>query len=303
MEEDTLDTMVDGKTLREIIPTLPFTFQFKRILKQEDSKDMDQVLQLHKLLKNLFQWSMDNMRFKLASHWEELGESFHKIGLKEIDFRELMVITKDWNPTRQFRHLEVTPNRIRENQATTQAIEEKVNQIGNSQIPSGSQGIHQTCSSVASQAFLFGERSAQEAEVVVNNSRISTTINRNITPTQIENNVFTPGGNLNSDALWLRMSQCAEQTQKQFSELEASHERIKTLTVSMEKIVKNLQEGHAQSSKASEETNKILNLVFEVQNHSKEDRHCLDQDINKLCNEYHNMKPQQQGHVMDNPYQ
>ncbi|MBW0576619.1 hypothetical protein O181_116334 [Austropuccinia psidii MF-1] len=36
LEEDTLDTVVDGKTLREIIPTLPFTFQFNRELKQED---------------------------------------------------------------------------------------------------------------------------------------------------------------------------------------------------------------------------------------------------------------------------
>ncbi|MBW0584439.1 hypothetical protein O181_124154 [Austropuccinia psidii MF-1] len=71
----------------------------------------------------------------------------------------------------------------------------------------------------------------------------------------------------------------------------------------MDKIIKNLQEGHAQLSKASEETNKRLNLVFEEQNHSRRDRNCLDQDINKLFNVYHNMKPQPQGHVMDNPYQ
>ncbi|MBW0571813.1 hypothetical protein O181_111528 [Austropuccinia psidii MF-1] len=41
LEEDTLDTVVDGKSLREIIPTLPFTFQFNRKLKPEDWKDMD----------------------------------------------------------------------------------------------------------------------------------------------------------------------------------------------------------------------------------------------------------------------
>ncbi|MBW0479348.1 hypothetical protein O181_019063 [Austropuccinia psidii MF-1] len=29
---------------------------------------------------------------------------------------------------------------------------------------------------------------------------------------------------------------------------------------------------------------------------------CLDQDIKKLFNVYHNMKPKPQGHVMDNPY-
>ncbi|MBW0568382.1 hypothetical protein O181_108097 [Austropuccinia psidii MF-1] len=98
------------------------------------------------------------------------------------------------------------------------------------------------------------------------------------------------------------MSQYAEQTQKQFAELEASHERMKRLTASMDKTVKTLQEGHAQLSKASEETNKRLNLVFEEQQHSKRDRDCLYQDINKLFNVYHSMKPQPQGHVMDNPY-
>ncbi|MBW0482927.1 hypothetical protein O181_022642 [Austropuccinia psidii MF-1] len=70
----------------------------------------------------------------------------------------------------------------------------------------------------------------------------------------------------------------------------------------MDKIVKNLQEGHAQLSKASEETHKRLNIVFEEQNHSKRDRACLDKDINKLFNVYHNMKTQPQGHVMDDPY-
>ncbi|MBW0525781.1 hypothetical protein O181_065496 [Austropuccinia psidii MF-1] len=94
LEEETLDTVMDGKTLREIIPTLPFTFHFNRNLKPEDWKDMDQVLQLHQLLKDLFQWSMDNKMFNLASHREELGASFQKICLKEIDFKDLMVITK-----------------------------------------------------------------------------------------------------------------------------------------------------------------------------------------------------------------
>ncbi|MBW0523527.1 hypothetical protein O181_063242 [Austropuccinia psidii MF-1] len=74
LEEDTLDTVVYGKTLREIIPTLPLTFQLNRNLKPEDWKDMDQVLQLHQLLKDLFQWRMDNRRFNLASHWAELEQ-------------------------------------------------------------------------------------------------------------------------------------------------------------------------------------------------------------------------------------
>ncbi|MBW0559940.1 hypothetical protein O181_099655 [Austropuccinia psidii MF-1] len=98
------------------------------------------------------------------------------------------------------------------------------------------------------------------------------------------------------------MSQYAEKTQKKLSELEASHERMKRLTASMDKIVKPLQEGHSQLSKASEETNKRLNLVFEEQHHSKRNRYYLDQDINKLFNVYHNLKPQPQGYVMDNPF-
>ncbi|MBW0557171.1 hypothetical protein O181_096886 [Austropuccinia psidii MF-1] len=85
------------KKIREIIPTLLSTFQFNRQLKPEECKDMDQVLQLHKLLQDLFPLDMENKRFSLASNWEELGEGFQKIFLKEISFKELMKITKGWN--------------------------------------------------------------------------------------------------------------------------------------------------------------------------------------------------------------
>ncbi|MBW0543616.1 hypothetical protein O181_083331 [Austropuccinia psidii MF-1] len=100
----------------------------------------------------------------------------------------------------------------------------------------------------------LGERSSQEPEIGVHTSRISSPI-RNITPNQIEHNVDTPESNLNSDALWLQMSQFSEKTQKQFEELQASYERMKTLTASMEKIVTTLQKGHAEFSKASEGKN------------------------------------------------
>ncbi|MBW0533427.1 hypothetical protein O181_073142 [Austropuccinia psidii MF-1] len=98
------------------------------------------------------------------------------------------------------------------------------------------------------------------------------------------------------------MSQFAEKTQKQFAELQERHDRMITLTAPMDKIIKPLQEGHSQLSKGSGETKQRLNKVFEEHNHSKRDRGCLDQDINKLFNVYHHMKPQPQGHVMDNPY-
>ncbi|MBW0556343.1 hypothetical protein O181_096058 [Austropuccinia psidii MF-1] len=135
--------------MREIISTLPFTLQFNRKLKPEDWKDMDQALQLHQLLKDSFQWIMDNKRFNLASHWAEVGASCQRICLKEIDFKDLMVVTKGWNPTRKFRLLEAKENRIRENQATLQAIEEQLTQTGPTQIPSGSQGEGQISSPVA----------------------------------------------------------------------------------------------------------------------------------------------------------
>ncbi|MBW0592823.1 hypothetical protein O181_132538 [Austropuccinia psidii MF-1] len=107
-----------------------------------------------------------------------------------------------------------------------------------------------------SEAVGFGKQSAQEPEVVVTHSRISSPSNRNITPTQTEHNIVTSESNINSDTLWLQMSQYAEQSAKQFAELEASHERMKKLQASMEKIVKNLQEGHAQLSKASKKLTK-----------------------------------------------
>ncbi|MBW0492204.1 hypothetical protein O181_031919 [Austropuccinia psidii MF-1] len=149
----------------------------------------------------------------------------------------------------------------------------------------------------------FGKRSTQEPEVIVNQSRISSPINRNITPTQIEHKVVTPESNLKSDSLWLQISQYAEQIAKQFAELESSHERMKTLTASTDRIVKTLQEGHAPLSKASEDTNKRVDLVFEEQHHSKRDRDCLDQCKNKLFDVYHTLKPQPQRQVRENPYQ
>ncbi|MBW0510954.1 hypothetical protein O181_050669 [Austropuccinia psidii MF-1] len=93
---------------------------------------------------------MDNKRFNLASHCADLGASCQEICLKEIDFKDLMVITKGWNPTRKFRLLEARAHRIRETQATIQAIEEQLTQTGPTQIPSGSQGAGQISSPVAS---------------------------------------------------------------------------------------------------------------------------------------------------------
>ncbi|MBW0473583.1 hypothetical protein O181_013298 [Austropuccinia psidii MF-1] len=125
---------------------------------------------------------------------------------------------------------------------------------------------------------VLGQRSIQELKIVVHNARIS------------------------SDALWLQMAQYAVKTQKQFLELHKSHDRMKKLTASMEKIVKALQEVHAQLSKPYEEINQRPNQVFEEHHHCKRDMDFLYQDSNKLFNVYQIMKPQPQGHVLDNPY-
>ncbi|MBW0486482.1 hypothetical protein O181_026197 [Austropuccinia psidii MF-1] len=101
----------------------------------------------------------------------------------------------------------------------------------------------------------LGERSTQEPEIVLNTSTISS-------PTQTEHNVGTPESNLNSDSLFLQMSQVPERTQKQFSELPERHEREKRLKYSMDGLVKTPQESHAQLSKASEETIQRLKQVF-----------------------------------------
>ncbi|MBW0539679.1 hypothetical protein O181_079394 [Austropuccinia psidii MF-1] len=70
----------------------------------------------------------------------------------------------------------------------------------------------------------------------------------------------------------------------------------------MDKIVKTLQEGHAQLSKSSEENGRRLNQVLDEKSHCKRGRDCLDQDLNKWFNVYQNMKPQPQGHALDTPY-
>ncbi|MBW0505408.1 hypothetical protein O181_045123, partial [Austropuccinia psidii MF-1] len=195
LEVDTLETVVDGKTLREIISTLSFTFQFNSNLNPEDWQDMDQVLQLHQLLKDVS---------GQQSPFFTIPGSFQK---------NTRIQGQKQN------HLQPNKERVRTNHP---------------------------------EAVRFDERSSKEPEVVLHKSRIGSPINKNITPTQIEHNDVTPESNLNSDTLWLQMSQYAEKTQKQFAELEAGHERIKILTASIDKIVRNLQEGHAQLSKASE---------------------------------------------------
>ncbi|MBW0483291.1 hypothetical protein O181_023006 [Austropuccinia psidii MF-1] len=141
--------MVDGRTLREIMNMLPFTFNSTGISKTEDWKDMDQALQFHQLLKDLFQWSIYNKTFNVELNWEEIGEGFQRIFLNEIPFQDLIEITEFWIPNRKLRLLEERAARIRENQATIQAIEEQLNQKEHTLTPSRSQRVKQIDYSVA----------------------------------------------------------------------------------------------------------------------------------------------------------
>ncbi|MBW0481446.1 hypothetical protein O181_021161 [Austropuccinia psidii MF-1] len=278
--QDTLDTEVDRNTMREIIPTLPLAFQLNRNLKQADWMDMDQILQLHPLLKDLFQWSMDSKRFKLASNWEELGESFQNIYLKDITFKYLMVITKGWNCTRKFRILEERKTRIRENQATIQAIEEKLNQKGPTLINSGSRGVDQHNSPVAShhsgtnRSVAKSHHPSQSQVVSRKRQGYKGKSKTSFSQRQSESDLIiqkllelVKSVHKSHDALWLQMSQFAEETQKQVAELQESHLRMEKETAPMDKIVKPLQEGHFQLSKAPGETKRRLNQVLEEQYH------------------------------------
>ncbi|MBW0557406.1 hypothetical protein O181_097121 [Austropuccinia psidii MF-1] len=129
------------------------------------------------------------------------------------------------------------------------------------------------------EAVGLGERSKQEPEIAVNTSRICSPTNRNITPTQTEHNVVTLEINLKSDKLWLQMSQVSVKTQEKIDYFEILNERLQRNAILQEATIKAIQKSCSQLIKASEETSKRLNQVFEQKHHRKRDRDCLDQDI------------------------
>ncbi|MBW0541368.1 hypothetical protein O181_081083 [Austropuccinia psidii MF-1] len=168
---------------------------------------------------------MDNKRFNLASHWAEPEASFQKICLKEIPFKDLLVIIKGWNPARKIRLLEERETWLRLTRSRKTQLSSSFTPFGHKKIcgqespfftiPCSFQG--KTRIQGQKQDFFepkaervrpndpevvgIGERSKQELDIIVNNSRISSSNNRNITLTQTEHNVFTTERNLNSDSL------------------------------------------------------------------------------------------------------
>ncbi|MBW0508670.1 hypothetical protein O181_048385 [Austropuccinia psidii MF-1] len=238
---------------------------------------------------------MDNKRFNLASHWAELGASFQMICLREIPFKKPMEITKGWNPSRK---RTAEPDRAYSD--SFRLTRSSLNQLSSGLTPFRHQyiscqdspfftipGSFQEKTRIQGQkqdlfqpkservrpndpeAVGLGKRSTQEPEIVVNTYRISSPTNRNITPTQTEHDVVTPESNLKSDKLWLQMSQSAVQTQEQLYDLKRLNERLQINAISQEATIKAIQESCSQLSKASEETNKRLNKVFEEQHHCK----------------------------------
>ncbi|MBW0475869.1 hypothetical protein O181_015584 [Austropuccinia psidii MF-1] len=98
------------------------------------------------------------------------------------------------------------------------------------------------------------------------------------------------------------MSQFEVQTQEPPLYFKRLNEILQRNAILQEAKIKAIQESCAQVSKSSEETNKRLNQVFEEQYHCKRERDSLDQDIKKLFNVYQNMKPQPEGHALENLY-
>ncbi|MBW0487713.1 hypothetical protein O181_027428 [Austropuccinia psidii MF-1] len=98
------------------------------------------------------------------------------------------------------------------------------------------------------------------------------------------------------------MSPFTVQTQEQLDDLKRLNEILQRHEILQEATIKAIQESCAQLSKSAEETNKRLNQFFEEQHHCRRDRDFLDKDINKLFNVYQILKPQPQGHALDNPY-
>ncbi|MBW0492976.1 hypothetical protein O181_032691 [Austropuccinia psidii MF-1] len=152
---------------------------------------------------------MDKDTFNLASYWAELQASFQKIFRREITFKDLMEITKGWNPTKK-------NQQISGQESPTFTIpgsfQEKIRIQGKKQdlIEPKADGVRTN----DPELFKLGERSTKEPGTVVNTSRISNPGNRNIIPTQTEHNVVTPENNLNSDKQWLKMSKFAVTTQE-----------------------------------------------------------------------------------------
>ncbi|MBW0513671.1 hypothetical protein O181_053386 [Austropuccinia psidii MF-1] len=233
--------------MREIISTLPFTLNFNRNLKPEDWKDMDQVLQLHQLLNDLFQlrfqpgnslgrtWcklpedlsQRDRLQGPYGIHQrlesyqavqtpggkgnQDKGESSHFPSYRRTTDPDRAYLDSFMLTRNRPNHLSSGFTPFKNQQISDQespfftipgSFQEKTRKDGQKQ--DLLQQKEERVRPHDPEAVGFGERSAQEPEVSLNKSRISSPLNRNITPTHIEHNAVSPESNLNSDVLWLQ---------------------------------------------------------------------------------------------------
>ncbi|MBW0568012.1 hypothetical protein O181_107727 [Austropuccinia psidii MF-1] len=126
---------------------------------------------------------------------------------------------------------------------------------------------------IGQEKYFFQTEKYKKQQIAVNNSnRIRDPATKSITPTQMKYNVVTPESNLNSDQLWLQMSQLAVKNQEKFDEPHSRNVRLQEWKTLQEATVKAIQESYAKLSEASEETNKRLNPFFKDEYHCKRDR-------------------------------
>ncbi|MBW0479176.1 hypothetical protein O181_018891 [Austropuccinia psidii MF-1] len=109
------------------------------------------------------------------------------------------------------------------------------------------------------------------------------------------------------------MSQFTNHTQKVFYNLKECISRFQEINKFQTRSIHNLQEDHNKLSRATEGTNRRLNLVLVEKHHSKRDMEniqgkvsYMDKDMNKTFNVFQIIEPKNQGFFNDNipaPYQ
>ncbi|MBW0465340.1 hypothetical protein O181_005055 [Austropuccinia psidii MF-1] len=112
-----------GLTSREFLLKLLFQIKLNQEVQPGDWKNKEQIIKVHKLLKDRFTCSRENKIFSMEASLAKVGVTIQNICLQKMTFLDLMEKMKVWNPNSNFKLLEERPTGIRENQAAIQAIE------------------------------------------------------------------------------------------------------------------------------------------------------------------------------------
>ncbi|MBW0477955.1 hypothetical protein O181_017670 [Austropuccinia psidii MF-1] len=95
-----------GLTNRELLPKGLSKIKFNPELQPGDWKDGEQLINIHKFLKDMFTWSMDNKMFSMEASNAEVGITTKKICLKKMACMDLTKEMKGWNTNKNFKLLE-----------------------------------------------------------------------------------------------------------------------------------------------------------------------------------------------------